>query len=312
MCNVGEKCVQSTQGLLSTVAFKLGPNQNHRVAYALEGSIPFAGACVEWLVKQLQIIPSSKSSATVADPDDNGGVYFVPAFSGLYAPYWRDDARGVIVGLTRYANRGHVVRAALEAVCFQTREVCDAMREDARLAGVNLGGMKVLKVDGGMTVNGILMQMQADVLACEVQRLTIVETTGLVRPMRPVWRQASGQVRPRSCPSGNWTRRSTQTRGPTAAIGEGTVQEVEEGEKTLNWTPEEESPSGGEPAVSEGRILRQVVHGWQSRERGRTHAGVLPDGQDEEVIRQLALNAARISEGRWTATDQRSSTRPIK
>ena len=179
LCNVGETCVQSTQGLLSTVAFKLGPNQNHRVAYALEGSIPFAGAAVEWLVKQLQLIPSSKSSATVADPDDNGGVYFVPAFSGLYAPYWRDDARGVIVGLTRYANRAHVVRAALEAVCFQTREVCDAMREDARLAGVNLGGMQVLKVDGGMTVNGVLMQMQADVLACEVQRPTIVETTAL-------------------------------------------------------------------------------------------------------------------------------------
>ena len=179
LCNVGEKCVQSKAGLLSTVAFKLGPKQNNRVAYALEGSIPFAGACVEWLVKQLQLIPDAKSSSKIADSDDNGGVYFVPAFSGLYAPYWRDDARGVIVGLTRYANRSHVVRAALEAVCFQTREVCDAMRKDAANSGVNLGGMQVLKVDGGMTVNGVLMQMQADILGAEVQRPTIVETTAL-------------------------------------------------------------------------------------------------------------------------------------
>ena len=107
------------------------------------------------------------------------GVYFVPAFSGLYAPHWRDDARGVIVGLTRYANKSHIIRAALEAVCFQTKEVCDAMREDAKLSGVNLGNLKCLKVDGGMTVNKLLMEMQANILNCEVQRPKIVETTAL-------------------------------------------------------------------------------------------------------------------------------------
>ena len=183
LCNVGPKCVFSRHGLLSTVAFKLGSGPNDpgggRVCYALEGSVPFAGACVEWLVKRLELIPDAPSTSEIADEQDNGGVYFVPAFSGLYAPYWRDDARGVIVGLTRYANRAHLVRAALEAVCFQTREVCDAMRQDAAASGVNLGDMSILKVDGGMTVNARLMQMQADILKAEVQRPTIVETTAL-------------------------------------------------------------------------------------------------------------------------------------
>jgi glycerol kinase len=179
LCNVGAQVVQSHHGLLSTVAFKLGPKQNNRVCYALEGSVPFAGACVEWLVKRLELIKKASESEQLSDAHDNGGVYFVPAFSGLYAPYWRDDARGVIVGLTRYANKGHLIRSALEAVCFQTREVCDAMRLDAEMSGVNLGNLSVLKVDGGMTVNERLMQMQADILHCEVQRPKIVETTAL-------------------------------------------------------------------------------------------------------------------------------------
>ena len=256
LCNVGATCVQSTQGLLSTVAFKLGPKHNNRVAYALEGSIPFAGAAVEWLVKQLQIIPSSKDSATVADSDDNGGVYFVPAFSGLYAPYWRDDARGVIVGLTRYANRAHLVRAALEAVCFQTREVCDAMRKDAALSGVNLGGMQVLKVDGGMTVNEVLMQMQADVLACEVQRPTIVETTAL------------GAAYAAGLATGFWESEAEvmsqwqldKTFNPDKALygGERRDREFKRWKRavrrTLDWTPEDDtdSVSGGSGGINGG------------------------------------------------------------
>ena len=218
LCNVGDKVVQSKHGLLSTVEvrqqhnthhkqtllsshltvhfprpshsplnphsipllqYKLGPKHNNKICYALEGSVPFAGACIEWLVKRLELIPSSASSEALCDSDDNGGVYFVPAFSGLYAPYWRDDARGVIVGLTRYSNKAHLVRAALEAVCFQTKEVCDAMRADAQMSGVNLGNLNVLKVDGGMTVNALLMNMQCNILDCEVQRPRIVETTAL-------------------------------------------------------------------------------------------------------------------------------------
>ena len=171
--------VQSKHGLLSTVAYKLGPKHGNKISYALEGSVPFAGACIEWLVKRLEIIQKASDSEKIADKNDNGGVYFVPAFSGLYAPYWRDDARGVIVGLTRYANKGHLVRASLEAVCFQTREVCDAMRLDAKMSGVNLGNLSILKVDGGMTINETLMQMQSDILNCEVQRPKIVETTAL-------------------------------------------------------------------------------------------------------------------------------------
>ena len=142
--------------------------------YALEGSIAIAGALVQWLRDNLGIIESAPDiEALAATVEDNGGVYFVPAFSGLFAPYWRSDARGVVAGLTRYANRGHIARAVLEATAWQTREVLDAMHTDS---GVELTS---LKVDGGMVQNELLMQFQADVLGVPVIRPTVSETTAL-------------------------------------------------------------------------------------------------------------------------------------
>src|SRR5262249_3330007 len=142
--------------------------------YALEGSVAISGALVQWLRDNLGLIEKSADvEALAASVEDNGGVYFVPAFSGLFAPHWRADARRVIVGLTRYANKGHIPRAALEATAYQTREVLDAMARDS---GVQL---TTLKVDGGMVHNELLMQFQADVLSVPVVRPTIAETTSL-------------------------------------------------------------------------------------------------------------------------------------
>src|SRR6202012_434000 len=142
--------------------------------YALEGSIAVTGSAVQWLRDQLGIISGAAEIETLARPvDDNGGCYFVPAFSGLFAPYWRSDARGVIAGLTGYITKGHIARAVLEATAWQTREVVDAMEADS---GVRLSG---LKVDGGMTANGLLMQFQADVLDTHVVRPVVTETTSL-------------------------------------------------------------------------------------------------------------------------------------
>ncbi|MBN2470241.1 MAG: glycerol kinase GlpK [Anaerolineae bacterium] len=169
--NTGTEIVQSQNGLLTTVAYKLG---NQPTVYALEGSIAIAGALVQWLRDNLKMIASSVEVEDLARTvDDNGGIYFVPAFSGLYAPYWRSDARGVIVGMTRYINRGHFARATLEATAYQTREVLDAMNADS---GVEL---KALKVDGGMVHNDLLMQFQADVLDVPVVRPRVAETTAL-------------------------------------------------------------------------------------------------------------------------------------
>ena len=142
--------------------------------YALEGSIAITGALVQWLRDNIGIIEKSPEIEDLArSVEDNGGIYFVPAFSGLFAPYWRSDARGLIIGMTRFINKGHIARAALEATAFQTREVLDAMRIDS---GVDL---KVLKVDGGMVQNDLLMQIQADVLQVEVIRPKVSETTAL-------------------------------------------------------------------------------------------------------------------------------------
>lgn len=169
--NTGEKIVHSRNGLLTTVGFKLGDSPAH---YALEGSIAVTGSLIQWLRDQLGIIDSAPEVERLASSvENNGGVYFVPAFSGLFAPYWRPDARGAIVGLTRYSNRGHIARAALEAVAFQTRDVLDAVNADA---GVNL---TELKVDGGMVANNALMQFQADVLGVPVVRPVVAETTAL-------------------------------------------------------------------------------------------------------------------------------------
>lgn len=171
LLNMGELPVPSTSGLLTTVAYKIG---DQKAVYALEGSIAITGALVQWLRDNMGLVRSSAEVETLARTvDDSGGIYFVPAFSGLFAPYWRSDARGVIAGLTRYVNKGHLARAVLEATAFQTREVLDAMEKDS---GVRL---KALKVDGGMVFNELLMQFQADLLNVPVIRPRVAETTAL-------------------------------------------------------------------------------------------------------------------------------------
>jgi glycerol kinase len=169
--NTGPKIVPSKSGLLTTACYKFGDSPT---VYALEGSIAITGALVQWLRDNLKLIEKSTDVEALAKTvDDNGGIYFVPAFSGLFAPYWKSDARGVIAGMTRYVNRGHFARAALEATAFQTREVLDAMNADS---GVPL---TALKVDGGMVYNDLLMQFQADVLGVPVVRPKVAETTAL-------------------------------------------------------------------------------------------------------------------------------------
>ncbi|HEX6009774.1 MAG TPA: glycerol kinase GlpK [Actinomycetota bacterium] len=171
LLNTGTEIVPSKSGLLTTLGWKLG---DQPAIYCLEGSIAITGALVQWLRDNLGLIKSSPEVEDLAKTvDDNGGTYFVPAFSGLFAPYWRGDARGVIVGLTRYVNKGHIARAALEATAWQTREVVDAMEADS---GVKL---KELKVDGGMVYNDLLMQFQADSLQVPVIRPKVAETTAL-------------------------------------------------------------------------------------------------------------------------------------
>jgi glycerol kinase len=171
LLNTGTEIVQSKSGLLTTLAYKIG---DQPAIYCLEGAIAITGALVQWLRDNLGLISSAPEIETLAKTvDDNGGVYFVPAFSGLFAPYWRSDARGVIAGLTRYVNKGHIARATLEATAWQTKEVVDAMNTDS---GVDLTS---LKVDGGMVQNELLMQFQADVLDVPVIRPTVAETTSL-------------------------------------------------------------------------------------------------------------------------------------
>lgn len=169
--NTGTELVRSENGLLTTVAYKFG---DEPVVYALEGSIAVTGSAVQWLRDQLKIIKSAPESEELARTvEDNGGMYFVPAFSGLFAPYWRSDARGAVVGLARYNSGGHLARATLEAICYQSRDVVEAMEQDS---GVHLD---VLKVDGGVTANDLCMQIQADVLGVPVSRPVVAETTAL-------------------------------------------------------------------------------------------------------------------------------------
>jgi glycerol kinase len=171
LMNTGETLPLSRRGLITTLAYKLG---EAKPVYALEGSIAIAGALVQWLRDNLGVIRSSKEIEALArSVPDNGDVYFVPAFSGLYAPRWREDARGIIAGLTRFSNKGHIARAALEAAAFQTREVLAAMVADS---GVEIAE---LRVDGGMAVNELLMQFQADILDRVVVRPHCIETTAL-------------------------------------------------------------------------------------------------------------------------------------
>ena len=171
LLNTDEKPVQSKFGLLTTVAYQFGKQP---ARYALEGSVAITGALVQWLRDNLNLISSSAEVETLARKvEDNGGVYFVPAFSGLYAPYWKSSARGVICGLTRYANKAHIARAVLEATAFQTREVVEAMEKDSGIA------LDVLRTDGGMIDDDLLMQFQADILDRPVVRPAIKETTAL-------------------------------------------------------------------------------------------------------------------------------------
>ena len=171
LLNTGTEPVRSSNGLLTTVCYQFGDNSP---VYALEGSIAVTGSAVQWLRDQLGIISGAAEIETLArQVDGNGGVYFVPAFSGLFAPYWRSDARGAIVGLSRYNTNAHLARATLEAICYQSKDVSDAMEQDS---GVKLD---VLKVDGGVTANDLCMQLQADILGVPVSRPVVAETTAL-------------------------------------------------------------------------------------------------------------------------------------
>ena len=171
LLNTGTEIVRSSNGLLTTVAFKLGNSPTH---YALEGSVAVTGSAIQWLRDQLEIISSVQESESLATTvQDSGGVYFVPAFSGLFAPHWNNEARGVIVGLTRASTKAHLARAALEAICYQTREIMDAMMADS---GVPLSEMRV---DGGITSNELCMQIQANVMGVKITRPSVSETTSL-------------------------------------------------------------------------------------------------------------------------------------
>ncbi len=171
LLNTGTEIVRSKNGLLSTVCYKFG---NQPAMYALEGSVAVTGSAIQWLRDQLGIITNAAETENLASSvTDTAGVYFVPAFSGLFAPYWRSDARGVIVGLTRAATKAHLARAALEAICYQTRDVMDAMVADSGVP------MTEMRVDGGITANSLCMQMQADIMGIDITRPLITETTAL-------------------------------------------------------------------------------------------------------------------------------------
>ncbi|MGD9696336.1 MAG: glycerol kinase GlpK [Thermoleophilia bacterium] len=171
LLNTGTEAVQSKNGLITTAAYRIGDSPT---VFALEGSIAITGALVQWLRDNLKMIKAAPEVEELArSVDDNGGVYFVPAFSGLFAPYWRSDARGVIAGLTRFVNHGHIARAVLEATAYQSREVVEAMNADSGVA------LESLRVDGGMVANDLLMQFQADLLDVDVIRPAVAETTAL-------------------------------------------------------------------------------------------------------------------------------------
>lgn len=215
MLNTGTELVRSQNGLLTTVAYQFAGSP---AVYALEGSIAVTGAAVQWLRDQLKIIGSAPDSEQLArSVEDNGGIYFVPAFSGLFAPYWRSDARGAIVGLSRYNTGGHIARATLEAICYQSRDVVEAMEQDS---GVHLD---VLKVDGGVTANDLCMQIQADVLGVPVSRLWSR------RPLR--WAPRTPRVSPRA--SGATRPSSAHTgRSPSAGSRPGTRTGAARGTRT--------------------------------------------------------------------------------
>ena len=226
LLNTGTDIVRSSNGLLTTVCFKFGEEP---ARYALEGSVAVTGSAIQWLRDQLGVISNAAETEQLASTvTDTAGVYFVPAFSGLFAPYWRSDARGVIVGLTRAATKAHLARAALEAICYQTRDVIDAMVADSGVA------MSQMRVDGGITANSLCMQMQADIMGIEISKPLITETTALgaayaaglavgfwssIQELRSQW-QESRRWRPTSTEQ---TRKIGYTQWKKAV------------ERTLNW-----------------------------------------------------------------------------
>ncbi len=226
LLNTGTDIVRSKNGLLTTVCFKFGDRPAH---YALEGSVAVTGSAIQWLRDQLGIISNAAETEQLASSvTDTAGVYFVPAFSGLFAPYWRSDARGAIVGLTRAATKAHLARAALEAICYQTRDVIDAMIADSGVP------MSQMRVDGGITSNALCMQMQADIMGIEISKPLIAETTALgaayaaglavgfwssIQELKSQWQE-----------SRRWTPTSTEQ---TREIGYSHWKKAVE--RTLNW-----------------------------------------------------------------------------
>ena len=226
LLNTGTEIVRSQHGLLTTVCYKFG---DAPAVYALEGSVAVTGSAIQWLRDQLGIITSSSEiEALASSVSDNGGVYFVPAFSGLFAPYWRSDARGVIVGLSRASTKAHLARAALEAIAYQTRDVLDAMSADSKVA------LKSMRVDGGATANNLLMQIQSDVMGIEIIRPDVIETTALGAAYAAgiavgVWK-SQDDVR------NNWreNHRWSSTRDPNLRAEE-YAQWTKAVQRTLNW-----------------------------------------------------------------------------
>ena len=226
LLNTGTEIIRSQHGLLTTVCYKFG---DAPAVYALEGSVAVTGSAIQWLRDQLGIIKSSSEiEALAGSVSDNGGVYFVPAFSGLFAPYWRSDARGVIVGLSRASTKAHLARAALEAIAYQTRDVLDAMSADSKVV------LKSMRVDGGATANDLLMQIQSDVMGIEIIRPEVIETTALGAAYAAgiavgVWK-SQDDVR------NNWreNQRWSSTRDPNLRAEE-YAQWTKAVQRTLNW-----------------------------------------------------------------------------
>ena len=226
LLNTGTEIVRSKNGLLTTVCFKLGDQPAH---YALEGSVAVTGSAIQWLRDQLGIISNAAETENLASSvADTAGVYFVPAFSGLFAPYWRSDARGVIVGLTRAANKAHLARAALEAICYQTRDVMDAMVADSGVP------MSEMRVDGGITANSLCMQMQADVMGIDITRPLIGETTALgaayAAGLAVGFWSSTDEVRKQWKQSRRWSPVSTEQQRNIGYAGWKKAVE-----RTLNW-----------------------------------------------------------------------------
>jgi glycerol kinase len=230
LLNTGDQRVRSQHGLVTTVAYQFG---GEAPVFALEGSVAATGSAVQWLRDQLGIITSAAESEVVAARvDDSGGIYFVPAFSGLFAPYWRPDARGAIVGLSSFHTRAHLARATLESICYQSRDVLEAMEQDS---GVRVDS---LKVDGGITANRLCMQLQADILGIPVSRPAVAETTALGAAYAAglavgFWKntdelRANWQESARWLPEWDQHQRKTRYAGWRKAI-----------ERTLNWTDEQ-------------------------------------------------------------------------